>query len=133
MTCSLYAGTLVYHPNCTKGYSYYHNDCCNHKWYIAWNVLLFIALAACIALSCVGYRRYKSQKVEKKKAMLVAYQSEQDEQVKRDSEGSLRYSVPANDAVLMRAPKAFVESDLRPSQVLRSEDKDRAELDLLID
>ena len=66
MTCSLYAGTLVYHPECTKGYSYYHNGCCNHKWYIAWNVLLFIAIFVCVALSCLGFRRYKRQKVAKK-------------------------------------------------------------------
>ena len=53
--------------------------------------------------------------------------------MKRDSEGSLRYSVPANDAVLIKAPRAFNESDMRPSQVIRNEDADKAELDLLLD
>jgi hypothetical protein len=49
MTCQLYGGTLYYHPGCGQGYSYYYQGCCNAKWYIGWNILLW----AFVLLSCL--------------------------------------------------------------------------------
>ena len=46
MTCSFYYGTQAFHPSCGKGYSYYYNDCCNFKWYVAWNVIMWLFVAA---------------------------------------------------------------------------------------
>ena len=59
MTCSLYFGTQVYHPNCTKGYSYYYQACCNVTWYKAWNALLWIAVLLIIAMIYCAVRRLR--------------------------------------------------------------------------
>ena len=74
MTCSLYAGTIAYHPGCGTGYSYYYNACCNVKWYVAWNVLLIIFAILAIVLSVIVIRRVNMKRKEKKKAHLIAHE-----------------------------------------------------------
>ena len=64
MTCQLYGGTLYYHPTCTKGYSYYYEGCCNAKWYIVWNSLLWVfVLLSCLILAVFLTRRKRTKQL----------------------------------------------------------------------
>ncbi len=73
MTCSLYAGTLVYHPGCSTGYSYYYNSCCNVKWYYAWNVIMWVFIIAAIVLVSLVIIKYNRRTQLRKKAKFSAY------------------------------------------------------------
>lgn len=73
MTCSLYAGTLVYHPTCATGFSYYYNACCNVKWYYAWNVLMMVFIIAAIGLVTLVVIKLNRRTQQRKKAKLSAY------------------------------------------------------------
>ena len=84
MTCSLYAGTLVYHPTCVKGYSYYYNDCCNLAWYHTWNVLVWVLALFVIFLMAVMMIRINKRIKARKQAKLVSY--EKKEELLRSSE-----------------------------------------------
>ena len=75
MTCTLYHGTLSYHPDCTKGFSYYYNDCCNVKWYIAWNVIMWLLALLFIVTIVVVVRRHIKKKELKRQQLLKNYTS----------------------------------------------------------
>ena len=70
MTCSLYKGTLAYHPTCTTGYSYYYNRCCSVNWYITWNVIMWLLVALVLFAIILIVRRWQQAKVALRKKYL---------------------------------------------------------------
>ena len=102
---------MYYHPACTSGYSYYYSDCCNAKWYIAWNVLLWIAVfMSCLLIGIVTIRtRKEKERSRKETARIIAIDQNvkliADDKSMVKSEASSRFSVPMESSMVMKAPK----------------------------
>lgn len=73
MACELYDGTLYFHPDCQKGFSYYYNKCCNVKWYWTWSVTMYVIILCLLFLCCYMCVRHSRKRREAKKAAAIAY------------------------------------------------------------
>ena len=73
MGCELYDGTLTFHPECKKGYSYYYFDCCNRKWWVTWQTFMWTAIFSLCCLCCFFCVRYRMKKKRQKREAEVAY------------------------------------------------------------
>ena len=92
MACELYQGTLYYHPDCTKGFSYYYNKCCNVRWYWTWSVTMYIMILCLVFLCCYMCVRHSRKRKEAKKAAAIAYSAlerQEGEVVKAEEENDL--------------------------------------------
>ena len=116
MTCSLYAGTIVYHPTCLSGYNYYYNGCCNVRWYTAWNILVVIFAIVFISIITILIIKCNRRRKEQKKAKLSLYQSEELLRYSDAVSEVGRYSVPGEEAIMMKAPRASAFSDASNDQ-----------------